>query len=116
MQLTEHASHAAADETLLRDNLVLTIEPSLSYGNGLMIVHDEDIVVTDGAPRLLTIRADPNCRSSFSSLRKLSGLCWNEALKSFSGHGANISTVFWLITKCVGGAPERWTWRSFPRH
>jgi len=57
MQLTEQPSHAAFDETELRENMVLTIEPSLSYGDGLMMVHEENIVVgTDGAT-LLTTRA-----------------------------------------------------------
>ncbi len=58
MQLTEQPSHAAFDTTELKENMVLTIEPSLSYGDGLMMVHEENIVVTDGAARLLTTRAD----------------------------------------------------------
>jgi len=57
MQLTEQPSHAAFDMTELKENMVLTIEPSLSYGNGLMMVHEENIVVTDGAARLLSTRA-----------------------------------------------------------
>jgi len=57
MQLTEQPSHAVFDETPLRENMVLTIEPSLSYGDGLMMVHEENIVVTGGAARLLTTRA-----------------------------------------------------------
>ena len=59
MQLTEQPSHAAFDNTVLAQNMVLTIEPSLSYGNGLMMVHEENIVVTDGAAVLLTQRAAP---------------------------------------------------------
>lgn len=57
MQLTEQPSHAAFDTTELKENMVLTIEPSLSYGNGLMMVHEENIVVTDGSARLLSTRA-----------------------------------------------------------
>ena len=57
MQLTEQPSHAAFDQTELKENMVLTIEPSLSYGNGLMMVHEENIVVGNGAARLLTSRA-----------------------------------------------------------
>ncbi|MCE8509035.1 aminopeptidase P family protein [Ruegeria pomeroyi] len=59
MQLTEQPSHAAFDTTVLQENMVLTIEPSLSYGNGLMMVHEENIVVTEGPARLLTNRAAP---------------------------------------------------------
>lgn len=59
MQLTEQPSHAIFDETVLDNNMVLTIEPSLSYGNGLMMVHEENIVVRDDKPRLLSTRAAP---------------------------------------------------------
>lgn len=59
MQLTEQPSHAAFDETELKENMVLTIEPSLSYGDGLMMVHEENLVVRDGAASLLTSRAAP---------------------------------------------------------
>jgi len=57
MQLTEQPSHAAFDETELKENMVLTIEPSLSYGNGLMMVHEENIVVHAKEAKLLTTRA-----------------------------------------------------------
>ena len=57
MQLTEQPSHAAFDETVLKENMVLTIEPSLSYGDGLMMVHEENIVVRSNDTLLLTSRA-----------------------------------------------------------
>jgi len=60
MQLTEQPSHAAFDTTELRENMVLTLEPSLSYGDGLMMVHEEDIVVTSEGGRLLSARAAPD--------------------------------------------------------
>lgn len=59
MQLTEQPSHAAFDTTVLQENMVLTLEPSLSYGEGLMMVHEEDIVVGAQGARLLTQRAAP---------------------------------------------------------
>ena len=59
MQLTEQPSHAAFDTTELKENMVLTLEPSLSYGEGLMMVHEEDVVVTSSGGRLLTTRAAP---------------------------------------------------------
>ena len=59
MQLTEQPSHAAFDQTELLENMVLTLEPSLSYGNGLMMVHEENIVVTPKGGHLLTTRAAP---------------------------------------------------------
>lgn len=57
MQLTEQPSHAAFDETVLEENMVLTLEPSLGYGDGLMMVHEEDILVRAGGAELLTERA-----------------------------------------------------------
>ncbi len=60
MQLTEQPSHAAFDRTVLAENMVLTIEPSLSYGDGLMMVHEENIVVERNGATLLTTRAGPD--------------------------------------------------------
>jgi len=57
MQLTEQPSHAIFDTTVLKENMVLTIEPSLSYGDGLMMVHEENIVVGAKDATLLSTRA-----------------------------------------------------------
>jgi Xaa-Pro aminopeptidase len=57
MQLTEQPSHAAFDTTELAEGMVLTLEPSLSYGPDLMMVHEENIALQDGGARLLTTRA-----------------------------------------------------------
>lgn len=59
MQLTEQPSLAAFDDTVLVENMVLTIEPSLSFGDGLMMVHEENIVLGRDAASVLTARADP---------------------------------------------------------
>jgi Xaa-Pro aminopeptidase len=59
MQLTEQPSHTAFDETVLCENMVLTLEPSLSYGDGLMMVHEENIVIRPEDARILTTRAAP---------------------------------------------------------
>lgn len=57
MQLTEQPSLALFEATELKDNMVLTLEPSVSYGDGLMMVHEENVVVTQDGGRLLTKRA-----------------------------------------------------------
>ena len=59
MQLTEWPSHAAFDETTIKENMVLTLEPSLSYGDQRVMVHEEDIVIRAGGAELLTVRAAP---------------------------------------------------------
>ncbi len=56
-QLTEQPSHAAFDETVLEEGMALTLEPSLGYGSGLMMVHEENIVVRSGGAELLSTRA-----------------------------------------------------------
>ncbi|MFD3190088.1 M24 family metallopeptidase [Sedimentitalea sp. HM32M-2] len=59
MQLTEWPSHAAWDMTEITENMVLTLEPSLGYGDGRIMVHEENIVVRAGGAQLLTERAAP---------------------------------------------------------
>jgi Xaa-Pro aminopeptidase len=55
--LTEPPSNKPGDETRLEPGVVLTVEPSAMYGRGKILVHEENIVVTDGAPELLSRRA-----------------------------------------------------------
>lgn len=57
MQLTEQPSLAGFDETELKENMVIAIEPSLYYGDGLMMVHEENVVLSSNAATLLTTRA-----------------------------------------------------------
>ena len=59
MQLTEQPSLAAFDTTVLAENMVLTLEPSLPYGDGLMMVHEENILISPQGASLLTRRAPP---------------------------------------------------------
>ena len=57
IQLTEWPSHSARDDTVLRPGMVITLEPSMAIAPGKMMVHEEDILITDGMPELLTTRA-----------------------------------------------------------
>ena len=57
IQLTEYPSLMLDDKTVLLENMVITIEPSMSYGEGLMMVHEENICIREGKPELLTKRA-----------------------------------------------------------
>jgi len=59
MQLTEQPSHAVFDDTVLEENMVITLEPSLNYSEGRIMVHEENLVVQNGKPRLLSVRATP---------------------------------------------------------
>ena len=57
MQLTEWPSLAPFDETILQDGMVMTLEPSLSYGDGKLMVHEENLVIRDGQAHYLSQRA-----------------------------------------------------------
>jgi len=57
MQMTEWPSIAAWDQTVLEEGMVITLEPSIEVAPGKVMVHEEDILITDGPPRLLTERA-----------------------------------------------------------
>jgi Xaa-Pro dipeptidase len=57
MQLTEPPSHMPGDGTVIEAGMVLTIEPGIEYEPGKMIVHEENVEITDSGARLLTTRA-----------------------------------------------------------
>ena len=57
MQLTEYPSITAWDQTVLEPGLVLTLEPGMQFAPGCMLVHEENIVIRDGPPEVLTVRA-----------------------------------------------------------
>ncbi len=59
LQLTEGPSNTPWDETELRPGMVMTLEPGMAFGDGKVMVHEENIVIRDGAPELLSRRADP---------------------------------------------------------
>ncbi len=58
MQLTEWPSHTHFDHTVLEPGMVLTLEPGMEFAPGKLMVHEENIVVRDGPPQLLSRRAD----------------------------------------------------------
>jgi Xaa-Pro aminopeptidase len=57
MELTEGLSLIPGDRTELRPGMVITLEPGIRIAPGRMIVHEEVVAITDGAPRLLSPRA-----------------------------------------------------------
>ncbi|MEL6574930.1 MAG: Xaa-Pro peptidase family protein [Pseudomonadota bacterium] len=59
MQLTEWPSLAPWDHTVLGPGMVLTLEPWIETAPGKLMVHEECILVRDGAPRFLSPRAAP---------------------------------------------------------
>ncbi|MDC6447918.1 Xaa-Pro peptidase family protein [Alphaproteobacteria bacterium] len=57
LQLTEPPSYRSEDKTVIQENMVLTIEPSMEYAQGKMIVHEENIVIHKDGAELITKRA-----------------------------------------------------------
>lgn len=57
MQLTEPPSNMPGDGTVLQAGMVMTIEPGMEYLPGRMIVHEENVVITEDGAALLTRRA-----------------------------------------------------------
>ena len=60
MQLTEGLSLTAKDRSELRPGMVITLEPGIDTAPGRIMVHEENIVITEGAPRLLSPMAGPD--------------------------------------------------------
>ena len=59
MQVTEWPSHTASDDTVIEENMVLTLEPGLMWEPGKAMVHEENLVVRADGPELLSRRAAP---------------------------------------------------------
>mmetsp|Transcript_41687 Transcript_41687/g.94193 ORF Transcript_41687/g.94193 Transcript_41687/m.94193 type:complete len:114 (+) Transcript_41687:590-931(+) len=57
LQLTEHFSNNATDETPLVPGVTMTLEPSMMIGGDRMLAHEEDIVITEQGARWLSLRA-----------------------------------------------------------
>ena len=57
LQLTEPPSHRLEEETVIKENMVLTIEPGMEYEKDKMLVHEENIVIHKDGAELITKRA-----------------------------------------------------------
>jgi len=47
----------AGDDTVLEIGSVMTLEPGMEFAPGKLMVHEENIVIRDGPPQLLSRRA-----------------------------------------------------------
>lgn len=60
MQLTEQPSNMPSDHTVLRPGMVMTLEPGMEFSPGKLMVHEENIVIREGEPQMLSRRALPS--------------------------------------------------------
>lgn len=58
MSLTEWPSLIAADDTVLKAGMVLTLEPGIAVGDKIL-VHEENIVITETGARMISSRMSP---------------------------------------------------------
>lgn len=59
MQLTEWPSNVPKGDVVLQAGMILTLEPGMTFAPGRMMVHEENIVITDSGCELLHKRAWP---------------------------------------------------------
>ncbi|WP_371223772.1 M24 family metallopeptidase [Roseovarius sp. 2305UL8-3] len=59
MQLTEGLSLTAQNQTVLQPGMVITLEPGIEVRPGKIMVHEENIVITDDGPRAISPFAGP---------------------------------------------------------
>jgi Xaa-Pro dipeptidase len=55
--MTEPPSISPNDHTVLEPGMIITVEPQATYGTDKILVHEENLVVTDEGSKLLTRRA-----------------------------------------------------------
>ncbi len=60
LQLTEWPSFIAQDDTVIEPGMVLTLEPGVETCEGRLMVHEEDIVITDTGAEFLSPRSAPD--------------------------------------------------------
>lgn len=56
IQLTEPPSHTKWDDTVIEANMTLTLEPSIIYEGGFLMVAEENVLITDTGFEMLSTR------------------------------------------------------------
>ena len=59
MQLTEWPSNVEGGDVTLQSGMILTLEPGMTFASGKMMVHEENILITDNGCEMLHKRAWP---------------------------------------------------------
>ena len=56
LQLTEPPSIMENDKTIIKENMIITLEPSIELSNNLMLVQEENLLITKNGYKLLSTR------------------------------------------------------------
>ncbi len=56
LQLTEPPSVMQGDQTIIEKNMIITLEPSIELNKNLMLVQEENILITEDGCKLLSTR------------------------------------------------------------
>lgn len=56
---TEWPSIMASDETVLQPGMVMAIEPGYDFAPGKMMLHEENVVIREDGPQMISRRAEP---------------------------------------------------------
>ena len=88
LQVTEPPSIMPTDKTILKENMIIAIEPSLEYAPGVMLVQEENILITNNGCEILTSRTPikmPNPIPRRPAKKTLTLLLGLECLSGISG-------------------------------
>jgi Xaa-Pro aminopeptidase len=58
IELTERPSNTATDNTVLKEGMVMTLEPGMTFAPGKQMVHEENMVITEHGAEWLSVRAE----------------------------------------------------------
>ena len=56
LQLTEPPSIMENDKTIIKENMIITLEPSIELSKNLMLVQEENLLITKNGYKLLSTR------------------------------------------------------------
>jgi hypothetical protein len=115
MQLTEFPSIAPWDRTVLEPGMVLTLEPGMAFGDGAVMVHEENIVIREDGAELLTVRAPRDMRSSADGVQNTAEQDRQAARRRFSAPCGRLrKTRPEPVMPRSGREWKATSWRSIP--
>ena len=104
MQLTEPPSLMPGDATELRPNMVITLEPGFSFAPGKVMVHEENVLITEDGCELLSVRASPELPRHPVALMRILDADYDPA----SGDGPAVGLIVLQSDEVMEGELRAW--------